>query len=230
MRFIKTIGLCFAITITISAVASGAASAAGPTFHFKGAAIEESLLAKGTSGPTSMWVKIFPGLHLICKKDKYEVTIEPGGGTKNLKITLEECEISGSPGCIVTVTIKALKDQLWWIEGTSKKSVADVLEAETGTEFGMVTLEKGGGSCPVEGKFTMTGNVAGEASPVNTEVVTESLFFKVSGEKQAIEEVQNETEKKKLKLEIAGSEARLESTEELQLAGSLEGQKFGIYS
>jgi hypothetical protein len=211
-------------------VTLGTAAAAEPTFHFKGKAIEEEFPVEGTSGPTSMWIKIFPTLHLICKKDRVKVIMIPGGATKNLKLILEECVVVGSPGCIVTITIKALKDQLWWIEGTSKKNVADVLEPETGTEFGSATLEKGTGSCPIEGKFTITGNIAGEASPVNTEVVTESLLFKVSGEKQAIEEVQNETEKKKLKLEVGGVEARMESTEELQLAAPHEGEKFGIYS
>ncbi len=230
MRFIKAIGPCLAVVLVMSAVTSGAALAAEPTFHLKGGAIEEEFPLRGTSGPTSMWIKLFPTLHLICKKDKVNVIMEPGGATKKLKLVLEECEVAGSPGCIVTITIKALKDQLWWIEGTSKKSVADVLEPETGTELGMVTLEKGTGSCPVEGKLAITGNIAGEASPVNTEVVTENLLFKVSGEKQAIEEVQNETEKKKLKLEVGGVGARLESTEELQLAAPYEGEKFGIYS
>lgn len=231
MKRIKMMGLCLAAVFAMGAVTAGAASAAEPTFHFQEKPLTANFPVSGTSGKTFLWVRIFfIKIHIECEKDKFKLILEPKGKTKNLTIVLEKCHVIGHPGCNVTIVIKTLKDQLWWIVGSGKKAVADVLEPETGTEIGSVTLEKGTESCPVEGKAAITGSVGGEASPVNSEAVTVSLLFKAPGEKQEIKEVENETEKKTVKMLVGEEEAQMESTEEAHLEPPNEGEKFGVFS
>ncbi len=104
----------------------------------------------GTSGVSELASTIDKvAITIVCKKDKFEGTLETGGKTK-ATITYEECSLTGLSGCKVPNIIAKVNDKL--IENAGKE-IEDEFEQEGTEPFATIEIE----TCTLKGKYKVTG-------------------------------------------------------------------------
>jgi hypothetical protein len=206
MKRFRILGLALVAVFAMSAVAATAASALPEYSKFP-------VKFTGTSGTSVLKAG---GTTVTCTSDTAEGTIATATTTTS-KVTYTkctgpfsaECKSPGAKGGEIKTA--ELTGTLGYLNKT-KKEVGVLLKPKTGTNF--VTIECFGI------KTETTGSIIGQVTPVNTKSTKSKLVFATKEGKQALTKFEGESGTNVLK--AFGSEATLETTEEITAAEELE--------
>jgi hypothetical protein len=187
-----------------SGIAASTASAGGPYWHVNGSKLGQGairqlkLQLKGTAvlsatvGANTLKVE--------CKNGVSEgATIEGQGniqGQDKGRITFTQCVLTGLPGCKVhePITTVQTKSHLGFSAETQKKYV-ELFEPQQGTRFATLIFEEevAGGCGVLVGPQSVTGTVAAEVSPIESEAQEGLLNFPATVIKHVTVEQQTKT-------------------------------------
>jgi hypothetical protein len=270
MRSIKILGLCFIASLALSAVVSASASAKNPKWAIcetrgLGGQWKDGQCSEGQSNGSHETIELkttketrairveangvqtlsTPGAKttILCKK----LSVKPGavliGGEPGMDeetLVYEECEVEGSPTCLINkekakvakITTLLLGSTLGYLTEAQEKEenqsdTVTVFKPKNGSEFVVLELEKEtGGSCPLASIEKMALPVKGEVVCENKGGAVHSLSHELTCPKTALKEywVQNskqEPEKVTIKkLELATMASSYEGKSTIKLSGT----------
>jgi hypothetical protein len=224
----KSVLVAYLVAFALGAVGVSAAQATAPEWFQKGKVISKNIGFTSTGGA----VTLLSGDSFKCTTEESTGEIEKPNKERKVTITLTGCygenkvtgtkcqlKSKGAKGEEEIVTY-ALRGELGSVAKKEAASEVGFLlegEAEAGT---LAVLES---TCFAGGGAALTGNVAGEVTPVHKEQTMSELIFakNMSGE-QNIQEIEVGKEKLKPKLRLRGLSAYLESTEKVTFAEAVE--------
>jgi hypothetical protein len=221
MKRVRMIALALVAAFALSAIVASAALASRD--HFRATNFPVSITIK--SGVTTMYAPT-AGIKITCESDK-------GSGSivsellAHFELLFDNCTVtkgscSAKIASITTVPLTAIPVLVAKAEASTERAL--LIKPESGSGFAKV--EKTECSPATE----VTGEIAGEVTPVGKSQTTGEVVFKTASEKQTIKKVKvmegtegSETEKEvKPKLEAFGATSALEGTEENTFGEAVE--------
>jgi|SRR6267154_1909220 len=176
--------------VVTSGIAASTASAGGPFWHVGGSKFSQGTRQLELQNKGNLVLKgelALVKVEVECETSLSEgATIEgsgqqkPGQGKGRLKF--EKCIVKTAgktEPCKALVPIKTNQTKL--ILGTSNEGVqrkyVDIFEPQQGTKFAEITFVNNITTCPFAGTFPLTGAVAAEMAPTESEALEGSLIF-----------------------------------------------------
>jgi hypothetical protein len=227
-RGLKTLGVCVALALTISAVAAAQASAIEFIYKVNGAKLEagkeKELVSKAG---TSQVLKASPlgvNTEITCTKVETPGAKIKGGtpGTSTETVKYSGCTVQKPSGCKVKeekITTNPLINEIVEGVGASAGKAEVLFRPASGETFAEPKLE-GGFLCP---SLSVNGSILAEAVPQKTEAVVGSLKFEPA-EKGKYKNSKGEELSAGLK--VGGKAATTTGTVETELSTK---EKFGIF-
>jgi hypothetical protein len=215
MKRIRIIGLAIVAALAISALASASAFAALPEWFKGGKVIAAAVKVTGTGGAGTL--ETIGGKKVTCTSDSSEGEITPPKNAANVVVTYKGCESAGvkcntagkAAGEVVTNKVGG---ELVYVDA-GKTKVGLLLKPATGTEFAKF-------ECTAFVKVTVTGEVIGQAKPLNIEQNTGELVFKQTKGVQEFRQIEGAGATHHLT--SFGEESAIEVTENLTFAEKVE--------
>ncbi len=215
MQRLKVIVLALVAVVAVSSVAAASASAALPEWFKGGSVITANVKFTGAGGAGTL--ETIGGKKVTCTSDSSKGELAPPKNVTGAVVTYKGCESSGfkcttagkNAGEIDTNTVTG---ELKYLD-KAKTKVGTLLKPASGTEFAKF-------ECTSLVKVTVTGEVIGQATPLNVEQGTGTLTFKQTKGVQEWRQVEEEGATHHLT--AFGEESAVGVTETLTFAANVE--------
>lgn len=217
MRSSRCFGVLLVTALAVCGGGAPAASASQPEFQPPG-----NQLVDFTSGVSRIERG---GRAAVCQLDTGSAVVDTSGMADirfnytrcRLVVGGKECPVHSVGAATEEIATNTLKGELGTVAASEATSgVGILLSPESGTTIATLAATE----CEAESK--VTGNLAGEVSPIHKKELTGTLAFKVSSEKQIIKKITVLGKAEEPSLKWGGEAAALESTESLHFAKELE--------